>query len=58
MYFFKELSLYIVKKVMSKNSATLKDYNLISIHINHKDIIKFDFTEDYEFKRLLKELIK
>ena len=43
---------------MSKNSATLKDYNLISIHINHKDMIKFDFTEDYEFKRLLKELIK
>ncbi len=56
--FFKELSLCAVEKVVSKNSATLEGYNLISIHINHRDMVKFDFTEDNKFKRLLEELIR
>ncbi|KAF4222482.1 hypothetical protein CNMCM6457_001372 [Aspergillus fumigatiaffinis] len=36
--FFEELPLPVVGKVVSKNSATLEGYNLVSIHANHRDM--------------------
>jgi len=56
--FFEELSLTALEKVVFKKSVTLEGYNLISIHVNHKDMVKFCFAEDNRFKRLLKELIR
>ncbi|RYP17693.1 hypothetical protein DL765_004371 [Monosporascus sp. GIB2] len=56
--FFEELPLPMVGKVVSKASATLKGYNLIGIHANHRDMVKFSSSEDTGFKRLLIELIR
>lgn len=56
--FFEELPLPLVGKVVSKESATLEGYNPISIHANHRDMVKFGSAEDNGFKRLLGELIR
>jgi predicted alpha/beta hydrolase family esterase len=58
--FFEELPLPlpVVGKVVSKESATLEGYNQISIHANHRDMVKFGSAEDNGFKRLLGELIR
>jgi protein SERAC1 len=56
--FFEELPLCVVGKVVSKESATLEGYNTISIHANHRDMVKFSSAEDNGFKRLLGELIR
>ena len=56
--FFEELPLPVVGKVVSKESATLEGYNMISIHANHRDMVKFGSAEDNRFKRLLGELIR
>ena len=56
--FFEELPLPVVGKVVSKESATLEGYNPISIHSNHRDMVKFSSAEDNGFKRLLGELIR
>jgi len=56
--FFEELPLPVVGKVVSKESATLEGYNPISIHANHRDMVKFGSIEDNGFKRLLGELIR
>jgi protein SERAC1 len=48
----------VVGKVVSKEAATLEGYNPISIHANHRDIVKFGSAEDNGFKRLLGELIR
>ncbi|GFG21264.1 putative Pfs, NB-ARC and TPR domain protein (JCVI) [Aspergillus udagawae] len=54
--FFEELPLPVVGKVVSKDSATLEGYNLISIRANHRDMVRFSSTNDNGFKRLLGEL--
>jgi protein SERAC1 len=56
--FFEELPLVGVGKVVSKESATLEGYNLISIHANHRDMVKFPSAEENGFKRLLGELVR
>ncbi|CEL09202.1 hypothetical protein ASPCAL12341 [Aspergillus calidoustus] len=56
--FFEELPLPIVGKVVSKQSATLEGYNLISVHANHRDMVKFSSANDNGFKRLLGELVR
>jgi protein SERAC1 len=56
--FFEELPLPVVGKVVSRESATLECYNMISIHANHRDMVKFSSAEDNGFKRLLGELIR
>lgn len=56
--FFEELPLPVVGTVVSKDSATFEGYNLISIHANHRDMVKFGSVEETGFKRLLGELIR
>ena len=56
--FFEELPLPIAGKVVSKESATLEGYNPITIHANHRDMVKFASVEENGFKRLLGELIR
>lgn len=56
--FFEELPLPGVGKVVSKESATLESYNHISIHANHRDMVKFASAEENGFKRLLGELVR
>ncbi|KAL3469230.1 alpha/beta-hydrolase [Aspergillus californicus] len=54
--FFEELPMPVVGKVVSKESATLDGYNSITIHANHRDMVRFGSTADNGFKRLLGEL--
>ena len=54
--FFEELLMPGVGTVVSKDSATLEGYNSVSIHANHRDMVKFSSAEDNGFKRLLGEL--
>ena len=54
--FFEELPLPVVGKVVSKESATFAGYNLISIHADHSNMVKFASLEDTGFKRVLGEL--
>jgi hypothetical protein len=56
--FFEELPMSAIGKVVSKQSATLEGYNSISIHANHRDMVRFASEEDTGFKRLLGELIR
>ncbi|CAH0053253.1 unnamed protein product [Clonostachys solani] len=55
--FFEELPLSVVGKVVSKESATLEGYDPISIHANHRDMVKFFSAEENGFKRLVGELL-
>jgi len=56
--FFEELPLPVAGLVVSKESATLEGYNSISIHANHRDMVRFASADDNGFKRLLGELIR
>ncbi|KAL2126833.1 hypothetical protein VTI74DRAFT_151 [Chaetomium olivicolor] len=56
--FFEALPLPGVGRVVSKESATLEGYTSISIHANHRDMVKFGSAEDNGFKRLLGELTR
>lgn len=56
--FFEELPLPVFGKVVSKDSATLEGYSSISIHANHRDMVRFGSADDNGFKRLLGELIR
>lgn len=56
--FFEELPLPAVGKVVSKDSATLEGYNLMSIHANHCDMVRFSSANDTGFIRLLGELLR
>ena len=49
--FFEELPLPVVGKVVERESATLSDYNAISIHANHLEMARFRSNEDRGFKR-------
>ncbi|CAH0024287.1 unnamed protein product [Clonostachys rhizophaga] len=55
--FFEELPLPVVGKVVSKESATFEGYDPISIHANHRDMVKFSSGEENGFKRLVGELL-
>lgn len=56
--FFEKLPLSGIGKVVSKDSATLESNNAISIHADHRNMVKFSSVDDNRFKRLLSELIK
>jgi hypothetical protein len=56
--FFEELPLPVVGKVVSKESATFAGYNPISIHANHRDMVKFTSADETGFKRVLGELTR
>ena len=43
---------------MSKESATFEGHDPISIHANHRDMVKFASAEENGFKRLLGELVR
>lgn len=45
-------------KVVSKNSAMLKKYNLICIHATYCDIVRFRSVDDNRLKKLLGELVR
>lgn len=42
---------------MLKESTIFKGYDLITIHINHRDIVKFGSPEENSFRRVIGELI-
>ncbi|KAJ5794517.1 alpha/beta-hydrolase [Penicillium paradoxum] len=54
--FFEELPLPIVGLVVRKDSATLDGYNSISMHANHRDMVKFGSEQENGYQRLLGEL--
>ncbi|KAI9668933.1 MAG: hypothetical protein M1829_005245 [Trizodia sp. TS-e1964] len=56
--FYEELPLPVVGIVVPKESATLDSYNSISIHANHRDMVKFGSVEENGFKRLQGELLR
>ncbi|KAK4141525.1 vegetative incompatibility protein HET-E-1 [Dichotomopilus funicola] len=56
--FFEELPLPGVGKVVSKESATIEGYNPVTIHANHRDMVKFASAEENGFKRVLGELVR
>jgi len=56
--FFEELSLPVVGKVVSRESATLPDYNSISIHANHREMVRFSSNKDRGFIEVLNLLRK
>jgi pimeloyl-ACP methyl ester carboxylesterase len=51
--FFEELPLSKAGTVVSRDSATFESYPPISIHANHRDMVRFTSAEDNGFKRLL-----
>lgn len=54
--FFEELPLPRGGIVVSKDSATFDGYNPITIHADHKTMVKFNSVGDNGFKRLVSEL--
>ena len=58
MCFFEELPMAVVGKVVPKESATFEGYNLISIHANHRDMVRFHSANDNGFKRLVAALVR
>lgn len=56
--FFEELPLPIGRTVVYKESATLDGYNSITIHADHRNMVRFATADDNGFRRLLGELIR
>ncbi|KAK3935221.1 hypothetical protein QBC46DRAFT_462210 [Diplogelasinospora grovesii] len=56
--FFEELPLPMAGLVVSKESATFEAHDPISIHANHRDMVKFPSAKENGFKRLLGELAR
>ncbi len=56
--FFDELPLPAAGHVVSKESAIIEGYPSISVHANHRDMVRFASAEDTGFKRLLDELTR
>ncbi|KAL8388742.1 hypothetical protein RB599_010070 [Gaeumannomyces hyphopodioides] len=54
--FFEELPLPFAGTVVPRESATFEGFTSISIHANHRDMVKFSSEEENGFKRLLGEL--
>ncbi|KAJ4245979.1 hypothetical protein NW762_013723 [Fusarium torreyae] len=56
--FFEELPMPGYDRIVNKDSATFEGYNIVSIHANHSDMVKFGSVENNGFKRLLGELVR
>ncbi|RYP33540.1 hypothetical protein DL767_004715 [Monosporascus sp. MG133] len=56
--FFEELPLPAVGHVVSKESATLEGYTAVSVHADHRNMVRFGSADDNGFKRLFGELIR
>ena len=56
--FFEELPLPVVGQVVSKKSATMEGYASVSVHANHRDMVKFETENDNGFKRLVGSLMR
>ncbi|KAJ5225216.1 hypothetical protein N7468_006441 [Penicillium chermesinum] len=57
--FYETLPLSIVDRVVvSKESAALEGYNSIGIRANHRNMVKFDTSDDNGYKRILGELVR
>lgn len=56
--FFEELPLLAVGEVVSKDSATFPGYNVMSIHANHRNMVKFGNSDENGFKRVVGELVR
>jgi len=54
--FFEELPLLNFGQIVSKDSATFEGYDPISIHANHRDMVKFSSISETGFKRVVGEL--
>jgi hypothetical protein len=53
---FEELLMQLAGEVVSKESASFEGYTAISIHANHRDMVKFATAEDDGFVMVLGEL--
>jgi hypothetical protein len=56
--FLEEVPLPVAGQVVSKESATLDGYTFITIHGNHRDMVRFVSPEDNGFQMLLGELVR
>lgn len=56
--FFEELPLSVVGKVVSRESATIPEYNAISVHANHREMVRFGSNNDRGFVEVLHLLRK
>lgn len=56
--FFEELPLPVVGKVVSKESATIEGYMSVSVHANHRDMVRFRTENENGFKRLVGDLMR
>lgn len=56
--FYEELPLLAVGLVVPKDSATFPGYNAMSIHANHRDMVKFGSEDETGFKRVVGELVR
>lgn len=56
--FFEELPMLVAGLVVPKESATLEGYNSITIHADHRDLVRFASAEGNGFKRFLGELVR
>lgn len=54
--FFEELPIPGIGKIVSKESATFEGFTAISIHADHRDMVRFSSPNDNGFIRLLGEL--
>lgn len=54
--FFEELPLPVVGKVVSKESAIFEGHDPITVHADHRGMVRFASAEETGFKRLLGEL--
>ncbi|KAI1620006.1 hypothetical protein EDD37DRAFT_569847, partial [Exophiala viscosa] len=54
--FWESQPMPLVGKIVDRTSATLPGYNAISIHANHRDMVRFHAAEDPGFVSVLGEL--
>ncbi|KAK3934879.1 Alpha/Beta hydrolase protein [Diplogelasinospora grovesii] len=56
--FFEELPLPAVGRVVPKESAALEGYTAVSVHADHRNMVRFGSADDNGFKRLFAELVR
>ncbi|KAB5515049.1 hypothetical protein GE09DRAFT_1179664 [Coniochaeta sp. 2T2.1] len=56
--FFEELPVPAIGRVVPKESATLEGYTAVSVHADHRDMVRFGSADDNGFKRLFAELTR
>lgn len=54
--FYEEIPLRGIGEVVPKHSATLPQYNAISIHANHMDMVRFSSKEDSGYRAVTGEI--